>query len=150
MNTRLRQIIDYKTGGSQKTFAEMMGWSPQYLFRLLKGEGGIGIRPVIAILEKFPDINARWLLLGEGAMVSTGIDKAKAHLIRLLTLEKYMPVMSTEELNQLTIDGVTDFPAEKIEEWETMLARRQDFINAAMQRSAGAHTTRAAKQKTCK
>lgn len=150
MNTRLRQIIDYKTGGSQKTFAEMMGWSPQYLFRLLKGEGGIGIRPIIAILEKFPDINARWLLLGEGAMVSTGIDKAKAHLIRLLTLEKYMPVMSTEELNQLTIDGVTDFPAEKIEEWETMLARRQDFINAAMQRSAGAYATRAVKQKTCK
>lgn len=150
MNTRLRQIIDYKTGGSQKAFAEMMGWSPQYLFRLLKGESGIGIRPVVAILEKFPDINARWLLLGEGAMVSTGIDKAKAHLMQLLTLEKYMPVMSTEELNQLTIDGVTDFPPEKINEWEAMLTRRQDFINAAMQRSAGTHATRPTKQKTCK
>lgn len=40
MNTRLRKIIDYKTGGNQAEFAALMGWKPQYLFRLLKGDGG--------------------------------------------------------------------------------------------------------------
>ena len=65
MNNRLRQIIEYATGGNQTEFAALMGWSPQYLSRLILGQGGIGIRPIVALLEKFPDINARWLLLGE-------------------------------------------------------------------------------------
>ncbi len=51
----------------------------------LKGDSGIGIRPIVAILEKFPYIiNARWLLIGEGMMVSIGIDKAKAYLMSRL------------------------------------------------------------------
>ena len=78
MNTRLRQIIDYKTGGNQKEFAELMAWSPQYLFRLLKGEGGIGIRPVVAMLDKFSEIYAKWLLLGKGSMLNTSnVDRPK-------------------------------------------------------------------------
>lgn len=135
MNHRLRQIIDYKTGGNQAEFAALMGWKPQYLFRLLKGESGIGIRPVVALLEKFPELNARWLLLGEGAMVSSGVDKAKQHLLRLLSLEKYMPVMSSEHLRQLTEDGRTDFPAELLAHWEELLRRREEYVSNAIKRS---------------
>lgn len=58
MNERLLQFIQYKTGGKQADFAELMGWSPQYLHKMLK-EGGIGIRPIVALLEKFPELNAR-------------------------------------------------------------------------------------------
>lgn len=135
MNNRLRKIIELKTGGSQADFASLMGWTPQYLSRLVLGESGIGIRPVVALLEKFPDLNARWLLLGEGAMVSSGVDKAKEHLLRLLSLEKYMPVMSSAELRQLTEDGKTDFPADVVAHWEELLARREDYINSAINRS---------------
>lgn len=60
MNDRLLELIQYKTGGKQADFAEFMGWSPQYLNRLTKGESGIGIRPIITLLEKFPELNARW------------------------------------------------------------------------------------------
>lgn len=128
--------MELKTPGSQSDFAALMGWSPQYLFRLLKGESGIGIRPVVALLEKFPDINARWLLLGEGAMVTSGVDEAKAHLLALLSLEKYMPVMSVEELRQLTEEGRTDFPPETLARWESLLADRQQFFSEAQKRSA--------------
>lgn len=127
MNERLLQFIQYKTGGKQAEFAELMGWSPQYLHKLLK-EGGIGIRPIVALLEKFPELNARWLLLGEGAMLNTGADAVKSHLLKLLELEKYMPVMTPDELRLLE-DGQTDFDAETIIRWEELLADRSKKIN---------------------
>lgn len=136
MNSRLRTLIDLKTNGSQSEFAAMMGWSPQYLYRLLKGESGIGIRPVVALLEKFPELNARWLLLGEGAPFSAGIDAAKEHLFRLLSLERYMPVMSAEQLRKFTEDGVTAFPDDVVAHWEEMLRRRSEFMSNAIKRSA--------------
>ena len=121
------QFIQYKTGGKQADFAELMGWSPQYLHKLLK-EGGIGIRPIVALLEKFPELNARWLLLGEGAMLNTGADAVKSHLLKLLELEKYMPVMTTDELRLLE-DGQTDFDADTVIRWEERLADRSKKIN---------------------
>lgn len=127
MNERLLQFIQYKTGGKQADFAELMGWSPQYLHKMLK-EGGIGIRPIVALLEKFPELNARWLLLGEGAMLNTGADAVKSHLLKLLELEKYMPVMTPEELRLLE-DGQTDFDAETVIRWEELLADRSKKIN---------------------
>ena len=99
MNSRLLEFIQYKTGGKQAEFADIMGWSPQYLHKLLK-EGGIGIRPIISLLEKFPELDARWLLLGEGAMITTGASEVKQHLLRLLEIERYMPVMTPEELRK--------------------------------------------------
>lgn len=127
MNERLLQFIQYKTGGKQADFAELMGWSPQYLHKMLK-EGGIGIRPIVALLEKFPELNARWLLLGEGAMLNTGADAVKIHLLKLLELEKYMPVMTPDELRLLE-DGQTDFDAETVIRWEELLADRSKKIN---------------------
>lgn len=136
MNHRLQRIVEFKTGGNQAEFAALMGWKPQYLFRLLKGDSGIGIRPVVALLEKFPELNARWLLLGEGAMVSSGVDEVKEHLLRLLSLEKYMPVMSAEQLRLLTVEGHTDFDAATLAQWEELLRRRDDFVSNAIKRSA--------------
>ena len=127
MNERLLQFIQYKTGGKQAEFADMMGWSPQYLHKLLK-EGGIGIRPIVALLEKFPELNARWLLLGEGAMLNTGADAVTSHRVKLLELEKYMPVMTPDELRLLE-DGQTDFDAETVIRWEELLADRSKKIN---------------------
>lgn len=135
MNARLREIMEYKAGGNQAEFAAFMGWSPQYLHNLLKDGGSIGIRPVVNLLEKIPNLNARWLLLGEGAMLSSGVDTAKNHLLRLLTLEKYMPAMSPEELRQLTEEGRTDFPTETIARWQATLDTRHNNINSAIQRS---------------
>ena len=68
MNSRINEIIEYKTDGCRTDFAELMGWSRPYLSKLLRGES-IGIAPVRSILATFPDIDARWLLLGEGKMI---------------------------------------------------------------------------------
>lgn len=68
MNSRLIALIEYRTDGSRSQFAELMGWSAPYLAKLLRGEG-LGIAPVRTILETYPEIDARWLLLGEGDML---------------------------------------------------------------------------------
>lgn len=128
MNDRLLELIQYKTGGKQADFAEIMGWSPQYLNRLTKGESGIGIRPIIALLERFPELNARWLLLGEGAMITSGADEVKKRLMQLLEIEKYMPVMTPDELRAIT-NGKSEFDALTIERWNVLLEKRNKGIN---------------------
>lgn len=58
MNNRLLEIIKYRTGGNQSKFAALMGWSPQYLSKLVKGVD-FGLAPILTILQKLPEINAR-------------------------------------------------------------------------------------------
>lgn len=128
IHDRLLDIIQYKTSGKQAEFAEIMGWSPQYLNRLTKGESGIGIRPIISLLEKFPELNARWLLLGDGAMITSGADEMKRRLLRLLEVEKYMPVMTPDELRCVT-DGKYDFDENTVKNWDLLLNKRNKEIN---------------------
>lgn len=127
MNNRLAQIIQYKTQGNRAEFARLMGWKPQYLHKMLS-DGGIGIRPIISLLELFPEIDARWLLLGEGVMISHSTDKVKQHLMQLLTIEKYMPVMTPDELREIE-DGNVNFPRETIQRWEQLLSVKTEEMN---------------------
>jgi transcriptional regulator with XRE-family HTH domain len=145
MHTRLQDIIQYKTGGRQTEFADLMGWSPQYLAKLVRGET-FGIRPVVAIIEKFPDIDARWFVTGKGEMVSetmyADIRKSLhaaamgAHRMieGLIELERFIPVMSPKEIRELeqTIAGQrkANFSPETIKKWEELLRLREDGLGA--------------------
>lgn len=122
MNERLIQFIQYKTNGRQADFALLLGWRPQYLTKLINGEN-FGLTPILKLLETFPEINARWLLLGEGDMLSLNpaTSAIKDRLQRLLELEKYMKVMNAEELHQVTEGENLDFPPETFEKWKKLL-----------------------------
>ncbi len=126
MNERLTKFIQYKTSGHQAEFANIMGWSPQYLMKLIKGEG-FGIRPVISLIERFPELNARWLLTGEGNMLVTSFVEMsiKKRLSRLLEIEKYIPFMSPEELRQITEGENLNFSQERIELWQQKFVERE-------------------------
>lgn len=125
MNERLLQFIEYKTNGKQADFALLVGWIPQYVSKLIKGEN-FGIRPVITLLKTFPELNARWLLTGEGEMLSfnPATSVIKDRLQRLLELEKYMKVMTPSELHQITEGENLDFPQETFDKWEKLLEER--------------------------
>lgn len=125
MNERLLQFIEYKTNGKQADFALLVGWIPQYVSKLIKGEN-FGIRPVITLLKTFPELNARWLLTGEGEMLSFNLATSviKDRLQRLLELEKYMKVMTPAELHQITEGENLDFPQETFDKWEKLLEER--------------------------
>jgi hypothetical protein len=122
MNRRLAQFIEYKTGGNQKEFADLMGWSPQYLYKMLKGDS-MGIQPVVSLLRKFPELDARWLILGDGSM----LDLLRRRILDMLSLERYIPVMSRDEIDAL-VSGRTDFDRDTVEGWESRLAERETEI----------------------
>ena len=123
MNKRLREIVQYKTRGKNKQFAELVGWTPQYLGKLLHGND-FGLKPVLAVLKALPEINARWLLLGEGQMLlDNNVGDLRsgiiAHIKAVLDLERFIPVMSAEELTeyQRVIAGHKAFGAESRARW---------------------------------
>ena len=126
MHNRLKDVVKYKTGGRQRDFAALCGWTPQYLIKLLRGEN-FGLRPVLTLLKVLPEINARWLLLGEGAMLED--DKmaelrrtAVTHAREMLELERYIPYMSASDLREyeqaVKTVRMPDFSPDAFAEWE--------------------------------
>lgn len=108
MNDRIKAIIEYKTGGRIGEFGALLGWSPQYTSKVLRGDG-IGLTPVRAILESFPEINARWLILGDGQMLDdTHLlalrREAVARASSLMAIDRYIDVMTPDELRRLELD----------------------------------------------
>lgn len=138
MNKRLLQIIAYKTGGKQVAFAELMGWSPQYLAKLIKGDN-FGLQPVLTVLKSFPEISARWFLFGEGPMLGYAVlsaigRQAATYIHTLLQLEDYIPVMTSEEIERIvhaqeTGDTPLSSPA-ALTKWRERLTVRQREMDA--------------------
>lgn len=138
MNERLLEIIKYKTGGKQNAFAELMGWSPQYLTKLVKGDN-FGLQPVLAILSAFPEINARWFLFGQGSMLEVGMmfdlqRQAMSHIQSLLDLGKYIPVMTGEEVKEfedaIKNNRYPNFTPDTLSKFKKRLTDRTEKINA--------------------
>lgn len=138
MNNRLQEIIKYKTGGRQSDFANLLGWTPQYLAKLLRGEN-FGIRPVLTLLEKLPEINARWLLLGQGDMLEIGKlfnlqREAFAHIQAVLEIEKYIPFMSPDELHEYEQAVMTGrkpvFSPDTLSSWQQRASEREEKLAA--------------------
>ncbi len=138
MNNRLVEIIKYRTGGKQTPFATFMGWSPQYLSKLVRGKD-FGIAPVIALLQRLPELNARWLLLGEGKMLqdeklSEVRATAQTYILSILEMEKYLPVMTpaeVREFEQMCVGEVKpNFSPEQVAKWQELLAERESMLDA--------------------
>lgn len=134
MSDRLNQIIAYKTGGRKTEFCSLLGWKPPYLAKLLRG-ADFGITPVRTILSAFPEVDARWFLFGTGQMlgeerVSEVRREVLDVLAAVLDIERYMPVMSPEELRtfeaHITAGARPDFSPETIAEWKVKLAQRDE------------------------
>jgi hypothetical protein len=149
--------MNYKTGGKQTEFSALLGWAPQYLAKLLKGDN-FGLQPVLAVVTKMPEINARWLLTGDGEMIiSSKYDdiRKKMHesISNILDIEKYMPVMSPDELRNFEQVVVgkkkADFSPDIVEKWESLLSERNEEINAKF-KAAGRKSKELCSQKKVK
>ncbi len=125
MNERLLLFIKY-VAGKQSAFAELMGWDRQYLSKLTRGIG-LGITPIVAILEKFPDLDARWLLLGSGQMLRSlssesrpEVSSARRFLTQAISLARFFPVMTDAELLEYS-EGRTEFSPATLARWSELL-----------------------------
>lgn len=138
MNSRLLELVKYKTGGRQAEFARFMGWTPQYLAKLLGG-GNFGLQPVLSILEKFPEVDARWFLFGVGEMLTDHkVSELKREVLssvqRVLDLERYMPVMFPSELQEfeaaISEGRLPSFSDDKVMEFELRLRAKTEQEDA--------------------
>lgn len=138
MNGRLSELIRYKTGGRQVDFAKLLGWTPAYLAKLLRGEN-FGLQPVLTILSAFPEINARWFLFGQGDMLEVGQmfhlqREAFAHVKSLLDMERFIPVMTPDELRNfeeaIANGKIPHYSESALMEWELRIDARNKEINA--------------------
>lgn len=138
MNNRLQEIIKYKTGGRQTAFANMLGWTPQYLAKLLKGDN-FGLQPILTLLEALPEINARWFLFGKGDMLEIGklFDLQRetlSHIQELLDLDKYIPYMTSEEIHEfeeaVKIGRKPVYSPDTLLKWKEQLSERENNLNA--------------------
>ena len=113
-----------------------MGWSAAYLNRLLKGQSAMGIEPVKTLVSNIPELNARWLITGEGEMLTPNTRNV---LLLAMTFEKYFPVMTPEEQQRL-LAGEMNFDLHDIQRWDALLEQQRTslasiFSNAYQQTS---------------
>lgn len=111
---RFREFIDYKTGkerGAYADLADKLGIHRQRLTILFNGRQ-FGIKAILAILKEFPELNARWLLLGEGNMLQedrlkkeeeTKESAIKYIAPRIRKIEHFLPEYSFEQLKKIKI-----------------------------------------------
>lgn len=157
INERIDFIIKIKIGGRSK-FAEILKVSPQYVNKIATPGGSVGLEPVLNILRLFPDIDARWLLLGEGSPFSLS-DRAGEikrsigdRIDFLFSIEKYISVMDPEDLaglEEIIRNGsYNNIGKGKLDEWEKRLAVREEGLNERVYKAMeeGICKTKPAKQ----
>lgn len=61
---RVELLIEQRAGGSRKAFAELIGRPRLAVFKLLRPHYQPPLAVLQDVLRAFPDVDARWLLLG--------------------------------------------------------------------------------------
>lgn len=73
INERLSKFLLYKNL-SQTECAKLLGVSRQNVNAWTMPGGSFGLKPVMSILEYFPELDARWFITGVGSMISEQSD----------------------------------------------------------------------------
>ena len=92
-------------GGRRTEFCKLLGWTPQYLAKLLRGDN-FGLQPVLTILSTFPEINARWLLLGRRERRKSDKSDYESLFICRNTLKNRKTIYIAKELQDTMADIV--------------------------------------------
>ena len=68
MNNRIKQIMDYKQI-SPSELADAIGVQRSNVTHVLQGRNKPGFQFISKLLETFPELNAKWLITGQGDML---------------------------------------------------------------------------------
>lgn len=100
INQRIRKIVASKEH-YQYDAADKLGISRGYLNKVLQPNGPVGLPLIIKVLETYKDVDARWLLIGEGEMLreSNIVEDPRA---------VYKTLSDQLALNKKVIEGLLD------------------------------------------
>lgn len=73
--TRLERFAR-STGMSMNAFGLSVGFPPGTFSRILRDQVAVGVHHIIEMLTIYPDLNPRWLLLGEPPMLLSQKERA--------------------------------------------------------------------------
>lgn len=126
MNTRIKQIVDYKQM-SPAQFAEAIEISRSSLTHIFSGRNQPSLDVARKILTTFPDITPEWLIMGAGKMLTSGESpnlstispepvKQKEKAISQPVSYQLFPDLEDEEENLAAETIEPERPEEKAEE----------------------------------
>ena len=117
MLNRLKEYID-KKGISVSAFEKSIGMSNASFGKSLKNNGAIGSDKLENILKIYPDINAEWLLTGNGDMIKE-FSKTTSQIIGKKTTDNEetrprIPMDAAAGSLTVAMDGVTNNQCEQL------------------------------------
>jgi transcriptional regulator with XRE-family HTH domain len=81
ISERFEQFLGIKRI-SQRDFSEIPGFPAYSLSKIITGRTQIPkIDLIIALMQYFPELNLRWLLIGEGEMFQAPIEETNSELV---------------------------------------------------------------------
>lgn len=75
MNVRIKQFMDHKSISSSE-LADSIGVQRSNVTHVLQGRNKPGFLFISKLLETYPEINAKWLITGEGDMLTASLSIA--------------------------------------------------------------------------
>ena len=69
MKDRIKEIIKY-TGLNSASFAEELGIQKSSISHIVNGRNNPSVDFIMKLTNRYPEINSRWLISGEGEMIS--------------------------------------------------------------------------------
>ncbi len=106
MKNRIEQIINYKSLTPSK-FADIIGIQRSRISHIMSGRNNASVDVVTKIIEKFPDIELKWLMTGAGKMLSSENSLLENDLLKTENTINYNNISTKEQIsNTLSINNM--------------------------------------------
>ena len=127
MNTRIRQFMDYK-GISASELADSISVQRSNVTHVLHGRNKPSFQFISKLLETYPEINAKWLILGTGEMLESGSEEGKNQQTLFSEIKGESPEAEAPPKQSSTI--VSEEPIQVKREVQEMQEVRQPISSA--------------------
>ncbi len=96
-----KYLIENKIVRSLKAFAQEIDVSTSLITEICKMRTNAGITPIQNLLQKYSDIDANWLLTGEGSMLKAANDETNSNYKELAEARLEIIEMKNEKIKSL-------------------------------------------------
>lgn len=99
---RLKAVIAY-SGLNDSAFAKRIGMQQITLWRQLNDQRKVSLETILAVTDTFPEIDANWLLRGNGSMLTNNDAQEKRldNLIDVISMQQETIKNLQEKIKQL-------------------------------------------------